>query len=102
MKLKDLQPKVDLEFIEQNKEYSVCEVCKGKGYASFYFNICLECIGKCEGCIFTGNNNRKVKLSRIDICCYCSGTGYRTWIDEIKWPYPLNDDEWVKRPVPTL
>jgi hypothetical protein len=100
MKLKGLPKKVTQEFLNQNKEYSLCEICKGIGYATFYINICLRCKGYCGGCIFLDRKG-KVRLTSVDECSYCSGTGYRTWIDRIKFPYPINSEEWEIRPVPT-
>ena len=100
MKLKDLQKKVSNEFLKQNKEYHLCEICKGIGYAAFYINICSICEGYCGGCIFSDKSGH-VRLTSVDECSYCSGTGYRTWIDRIKFPYPINSEEWEIRPVPT-
>lgn len=76
-----------MEFIRQNKDLSLCKVCGGKGYAEVKFSICDTCSEYCGECIFFPVKDHK-KLRRIDDCSYCSGTGYRTWIDDIRKPYP--------------
>jgi hypothetical protein len=86
------------EFLKQNKNYTQCEVCEGKGYATFEVSLCDECKNdtRCESCIFYPEKTKK-KMVKIDNCPYCSGTGYRTWIDELRRPYPKDAGEWTNR-----
>lgn len=75
-----------------NEVLMPCECCEETGRINVEVLLCDYCIEKnngkkyCGSCMFLEGRNVK-KILRTVKCQYCSGTGYRTWIDEIRRPY---------------